>query len=304
MKKITLLFLGIAALTLNAKAQTTIFKETFGTTQLTRGTCTSVTVPGIAEAGKYDPQKNEFFTDHIWSADSHVWNAGIAYSQTSDAISKPSACDSAGTTVNIRTNNPSTFTGASGDGNLYFNASVNNSFTVTGINTSAYDNVTLSFGIYGKNTSDVTLLKLQYDSGSGLTDLGVTQISALSTKKATWLTVTGLNLPTATNLSLTFSSPNLNSANKSLPLEIRIDDILITGTATATLVKTLNQDNRKVTAFNSTIKLDGFTSGIVEIFNAQGKRVYSSVLKESIEPQLAKGLYIVKVGDFRQKISL
>lgn len=304
MKKITLLFLGIAALTFSAKAQTTIFKETFGTAQLTRGTCTSVSVPGTAEAGKYDPQKNELFTDHIWSADSHVWNAGIAYSQTSDATANSGACDDSGTTVNIRTNNPSTFTGASGDGNLYFNASVNNSFTVTGINTSGYDNVNLSFGIYGKNTSDVTLLKLQYDSGSGLTDLGTAQISALNTKKATWLTVTGLTLPAGTNLSLTFSTPDLNSANKSLPLEIRIDDILITGTATATLVKTISPDNRKVTAYNSTIKLDGFTSGNVEIFNTQGKRVYTSVLKETIELQLAKGLYIVRVGDFRQKISL
>jgi len=105
-----------------------------------------------------------------------------------------------------------------------------------------------------------------------------------------------VTLPSANNLLLKFSTPNVG--------EIRIDDIKITGTATATSVKTINPDNRKVTASNSTLKLDGFTSGNVEIYNTQGKRVFTSVLKQTIETQLAKGLYIVRVGDFRQKISL
>ena len=301
MKKTTLLSLGILALTITASAQDIIFKETFGTTQPTRGTCTSVTVPGTAEAGKYDPQKNELFTDHLWSTDSHVWNTGIVYSQTSIATSNPDACDDTGTTVNIRTNNPSTFTGASGDGNLYFNANVKNSFTVSGINTTGYDNVKLSFGIYGKNKIDVTLLKLQFNNGSGLTDLGATQIAALNTTKGTWLTVTNLALPSGSNLSLTFSTPTLNGI---APIEIRIDDIIITGTKIETSVNSLNTDNRKLTVSNSTMTLKGFTTGNIEIYNIQGKRVYTSELKETIQPQLTKGLYIVRVGDFRQKISL
>jgi len=301
MKKTTLLFLGIAALTITANAQDIIFKETFGTTQPTRGTCTSVAVPGIAEAGKYDPQKNELFTDHIWSADSHVWNNGVVYSQTSVATANPGACDDTGTTVNIRTNNPSSFTGASGDGNLYFNANVNNSFTVSGIDITGYNNVKLSFGVYGKNKTDVTLLKLQYDTGAGLTDLGATQIAALSITKATWLTVTNLTIPTATNLSLKFSTPTLNGI---APLEIRIEDILITGTKIETAVNTVNTDNRKLTVSNSTMTLSGFTTGNVEIYNIQGKKVFTSGLMETIQPQLTKGLYIVRIGDFRQKISL
>lgn len=301
MKKITLLFLGIVALSITASAQDIIFKETFGTTQPTRGTCTSVSVPGIAEAGNYDPQKNELFTDHLWSTDSHVWNDGVTYSQTSVATSNPGACDDSGTTVNIRTNNPSTFTGASGDGNLYFNANVNNSFTVSGINTSNYDNVKLSFGIYGKNKVDVTLLKLQYDNGTGLTYLGTAEIAALSTTKATWLTVSDITLPSGTNLSLIFSTPTLNGI---APIEIRIDDIIITGTAVETSVNSLNTDNRKLTVSNSTMTLKGFTTGNVEIYNIQGKRVFTSELNETIHPQLTKGLYIVRIGDFRQKISL
>ena len=301
MKKTTLLFLGIVALTLTASAQDIIFKETFGTTQPTRGTCTSVTIPGTAEAGKYDPQKNELFTDHIWSADSHVWNTGIAYSQTSVATSNPGACDDTGTTVNIRTNNPSTFSGASGEGNLYFNANVNNSFTISGINSTGYDNVKLSFGIYGKNKIDVTLLKLQFDNGSGLTNLGTAEISALSTTKATWLTVTNLSLPSVSNLSLKFSTPTLNGI---APIEIRIEDIIITGTKIETSVNSINTDNRKLIVSNSSITLIGFITGNVEIYNIQGKRVFTSELKETIQPQLTKGLYIVRIGDFRQKISL
>jgi hypothetical protein len=282
MKKITTLFLGIAALTFSANAQTTIFKETFGTPTTMKG---------------------EDIVNHVW--DNSV-STGITYSWN---FAAPVSPDTVGT-LNIRSNNPSDsiavggLSTASGFGNLYFNKSVINSFTISGINTSSFNNISLSFMIYGKNKSDVTLLKLQYDSGSGLTDVGTTQISALSTKKAIWSTVSGITLPASSNLSLTFSTPTLNVSNASAPIEIRIDDILITGTATATSVKTINPDNRKVTAFNSTLKLDGFTSGIVEIFNTQGKRVYMSAFKETIEPQLAKGLYIVRVGDFRQKISL
>jgi len=109
------------------------------------------------------------------------------------------------------------------------------------------------------------------------------------------------------NFSIRFSTPNYNtldvSGTNELP-EIRIDDIKITGTATTTSVNSLNSENRKVVASNATITLVGFTTGNVEIYNTQGKKVFASELKETIQPQLAKGLYIVRVGDFRQKISL
>jgi hypothetical protein len=301
MKKITLILLAIGIFTGFVNAQTTIFSETFGTTKATRDACTSVAVPGAAEPGKYDPQKNELFTDHDWSADSHVWNNGIAYSQTS-AIITQNACDSARTSLNIRSNNPSTtYNGASGNGNLYFNANVNNSFTISGINTLNYSGISLSFGIYGKNKSDVKFLKLQYDNGTGLTDAGSTQIAALSTTKATWLIVSGITLPARSNLSLTFSTPTLNGV---APIEIRIDDIIITGTAMSTSINSLNSENRKVYVSNSAITLKGFASGNVEIYNMQGKKVFTSHVQEFIQPDLAKGLYIVKIDDFRQKISL
>lgn len=300
MKKITLFLLSLSTLVISANAEDVIFKETFGTTQTSRGTCTTVAVPGTAEVGKYDPQKNEQFVDHVWSADSHVWNDGIVYSQTSVLTANPGACDDTGTTVNIRTNNASTFTGASGDGNLYFNANTTNSFSISGINTANYENIGLSFGIYGKNKVDVTLLKLQYNSGSGLSDVGTTQIAALSTTKATWLTVSGITLPASSSLNLIFSTPTLNA---SAPIEIRIDDIKITGTTTISSVNSLNADKNKIQVLNSTILLKGFTTGNIEIYNIQGKKVFTSDFKKTIEPQLAKGLYIVRIGDYKQKIS-
>jgi len=295
------ILIAILSIVFTANAQTTIFKETFGTTQTSRGTCTTVAIPGTAEVGKYDPQKNEQYVDHVWSADSHIWSDGVVYTQTSIATANPGACDDTGTTLNIRTNNPSTFTDASGDGNLYFNANINNSFSINGVNTSNYSNINLSFGVYGKNKADVTLIKLQYNNGSGLTDLGVTQIAALSTTKATWLTVTGITLPASTNLNLTFSTPTLNGT---APIEIRLDDIKITGILNISSVNSLNADKRKVLVSNSTLTLEGFTTGNVEIYNTQGKKVFNSTFKECISTGLTNGLYILKIGDFRQKISL
>ena len=301
MKKIKLLLAGIIVFTSFTNAQTTIFKETFGTTQTSRGTCTTVAIPGTAEVGKYDPQKNEQYVDHVWSTDSHIWNDGVVYTQTSVATANPGACDDTGTTLNIRTNNPSTFTDASGNGNLYFNANINNSFSINGLNTLNYSNINLSFRVYGKNKSDVTLIKLQYNNGSGLTDLGVTQIAALSTTKATWLAVTGITLPASTNLNLTFSTPTLNGT---APTEIRIDDIKITGISNISSVNSMNADKRKVLVSNSTLTFKGFTTGNVEIFNTQGKKVFNSTFKECISTGLTNGLYILKIGDFRQKINL
>jgi hypothetical protein len=304
MKKNTLLLIIATAFTVCTNAQTTLFSETFGTTKATRSGCTSVSVPGTAETGKYDPQKNELFTDHDWSADSHIWNNGIAYSQTSATTTTAGACDDSGTTLNIRTNNSSTLTGASGNGNLYFNANITNSFSVSGINTAGYNTINLSFEIYGKNKSDVTLLKLQYDNGSGFTDAGTTQIAALSTTKQTWLAVTGITLPASTSLNLKFSTPNTNSTNAGAPIEIRIDDIKITGSTSETSLNSLTSGNRKLTITDSGITLDGFSSGNIEIFNIQGRKVFSSGWTKTVQPQLAKGLYIFRIGDFVQKISL
>ena len=300
MKK-TLLFFGMVVFSAFISAQTTIFSETFGTTNATRGTCTSVAIPGTAETGKYDPLKNEQYTDHDWTSNSHVWNSGIAYSQTSATTTR--ACDDAGTTLNIRADNPSSLVNASGDGNLYFNANTTNSFTISGINTLNFKNITLSFEIYGKNKADVNQLKLQYDNGSGFTDIGQNQIGSLNQTKATWLQIDDIILPAGSNLSLKISTPNTNPQNANASVEISIDDIKIVGTAISSWRSNEIGNNQKVVVSNSTITLEGFTNGDIEIYTFQGKRVFISEFKDTIQPQLARGLYIIRIGNFRQKIS-
>lgn len=301
MKKITFILISILAFTGSANAQTTIFKETFGITKTNRDGCTNVAVPGTAEAGKYDPSKNENYLAHDWNDSTHVWNAGVAYAQTSAATATAGACDAAETTLNIRTNNPSSYTGASGNGNLYFNANQTNTFTIRGINSHNYTNISLSFAVYGKNKSDVTFLKVQCDTGTGLADIATTQIAALSTTKATWLTVTGATLPTSDSLLLKFSSPNLNGT---APIEIRIDDVKVTGTLNVSSVNTTNVDTRKLYMTSSGLSFNGFTDETVQIFNTQGKRVYSAQVRDLIQTNLPTGLYIVKAGNFTQKINL
>jgi len=301
MKK-TLLFLGMVVFSACVSAQTTIFLETFGTTKTTRGNCSTV-VSGTAEVGKYNPLKDEQYTDHDWHPNSHVWNNGIAYSQTSVAT-VAGTCDNAGTSLNIRADYPSSITGSSGNGNLSFTASTANSFTISGINTQNYKKVMLSFAILGLNTADAIQLKLQYDNGSGLTDVGQNPIGSLNTDKMTWLQVNDIPLPTGSIFRLKFSTPITNPLNTNNPVEIRIDDIKIIGTAITTSDDDIFlNNNQKVVVSNPTITLEGFTRGDIEIYTFQGKRVFLSEFRETIQPQLSKGLYIIRIGNFRQKIS-
>ena len=292
MKKITLLFLGIAALTITANAQDIIFKETFGTTLANRDGCVTGTL-----SSQYDASKCEKYADHVWDASSHVWNSGIVYTPVSRVTTND--CDSSGTTLNIRTNNPSSYTNASGNGNLYFNSNTTNSFTISGISgivNNTYERYTLSFGIFGKNAGDSKKIIVQYsDNGGALTNIAVTNIAALTSAKGKWEFISEVIVPVSNNLSIKFSTPTSG--------EIRIDDVTIIGSL-STLNKNLNTDNRKLTVSNSIITFTGFTTGNVEIYNTQGKKVFTSVLSETIQPQLSKGFYIVRVGDFRQKISL
>jgi len=286
MKKNTLFLISFSVLTLIANAQTTVFKETFGTPTT---------------------QKGENIVNHVWD---NAASTGITYSWTRV---DPAGTDTVGS-INIRTNNPSDslviggLATASGHGNLYFNAKTTNSFTISGINTASYNNINLTFMTYGKNKADVTLLKLQYDSGSGLIDAGTTQIAALSTTKGTWQTLSNITLPASSSLTLKFSTPTTNSLNLvagvAQPIEIRIDDVKITGTSVLSALNSLKAENSRIKVLNSTLSLKEFTSGNIEIYNIQGKKVFTSDFKETIKPLLAKGIYIIKIGDYKQKISL
>jgi hypothetical protein len=270
MKKISIFFFGMTVLVLSANAQSKIFSETFG---------------------KPSDSKNEII-------DSHVWDNGapVSYSWTQVSGTPGS--------LNVRTsgtlsNDPSKgYASASGSGNLYFNGDITNSFTIKNITTSDYTNIQLSFGIIGSKTAgDAKKLKVEYSTNStDFTQIAVSNLNNLNATITNWEVISGVSLPAASNLSLKFSTPNAG--------EIRLDDIIISGTSNSTSVNSLSSDARKIIVSNSTIILTGFTTGQLDIYNILGERVFTSELKETIQPQLPTGIYVVKIGNFIQKIYL
>jgi len=111
-------------------------------------------------------------------------------------------------------------------------------------------------------------------------------------------------LPASSTLSLKFATPTTNSANSSAPIEIRIDDVKIIGTPSATATPSASNNPRKVVVTNGIITFNGFSNEMVEVFNSQGLKVFSSKVTESVQPNLPNGLYIVKATNFQQKIIL
>jgi len=109
------------------------------------------------------------------------------------------------------------YTGASGITNVFMGTTVGNArdFIISGINTSAYTNVQLAFGL---NTNSTTLfLTLEYSTdGTNFTPVSFTNPTATG-----WSLISGLSLPAAANLTLKFSKNNT--------AQFRIDDVLITG---------------------------------------------------------------------------
>jgi hypothetical protein len=273
MKKITFFAILFFAAISSVKAQTVFYTETFGTPALDSPVVT------VGES------KNELLQNHVW--DTNI----VTYSWTLVDNADPLLPG----TINVRNNNPSTYVGASGVGNLYFNANAINSFTITG-NTNGFSNVKLSFGIFGKAAGDSKKMVVEYslDGGTQFVPIAATEIAALTSAAKGWELISNISFPTATSVKLKFSTPNLG--------EIRIDDVKLAGTGISAIPQ-FNNDNQKLTVSNATINLEGFNTGNVEIFNLQGKKVFTSEIVKTLQPKLQKGLYIVKIGDFKQKIT-
>ncbi|MDD5184004.1 MAG: hypothetical protein PHS84_01945 [Paludibacter sp.] len=236
-------------------------------------------------------EKTEVLTKHVWDYDSST--AGITYSWTYDEAVSPDSVAS----INVRFNNPSSgYTDVTGNGNLYFNSSVNNTFTISG-NTSDFDNILLSFGIFGKNSGDAKKLVVQYAvNGGSFSSIAADKIASVNAIAKTWEWISTVSVPSANILSLKFSTPTGG--------EIRIDDVVLQGVKKNTAVIQPDSDRRKIIVSNSSITLQGFSEGKIEIYTIQGKKVFSSELIETINPQLRSGLYIIKIGNFTQKICL
>lgn len=114
------------------------------------------------------------------------------------------------------TGSSSLYTGASGSGNVFLGTATSNfkDFLISGINTTGYNGITLSFGLIKSGTGSLSVL---------VSSDGVTYTALTITESTTWTLVTAVGaIPATANLRIKFEKNNGAS--------YRIDDIRLTGT--------------------------------------------------------------------------
>ena len=138
----------------------------------------------------------------------------------------------------VRTSTPSTgYTGASGNGNIYFNATsvIGTSGTInvviSNINTSSYTNLVLSFGFLKTNNAWSNEVVVEVSS-NGTTWTSLTMSPSTGTGTASvwqYLTASG-SIPSTANLRIRFRYASTSSTNT-----VRIDDIKLVGCLVPTM---------------------------------------------------------------------
>ncbi|NNT70859.1 choice-of-anchor D domain-containing protein [Flavobacterium sp. IMCC34852] len=128
-------------------------------------------------------------------------------------------------TTDVRTSTPSTgYAGASGNGNVFITSTIGNSFQISGINTSGYTSLSLSFGQHKSTTGSTGSDLLVEVSSDGTTYTALTYTRATGTGTAVWALVTPTGtIPSTTNLRIRFRQT-------ATATQYRIDDVVLTGT--------------------------------------------------------------------------
>jgi len=192
------------------------------------------------------------------------------------------------------------YTGASGAGCLFLGATTNATLpekfiTISGIDTSQYENLSLSFGNYNGVSGNSIVPKLEVsEDGSNWTTLSYSRV-ATNTSVWEYATASG-TIPATANLRIRFTNP-VNSN-----IEYRIDDLKLVGT------HTLAVNNSKKEKFN--IYPTVVTNGIICVTSASNQTkkitIYDSTAKLVISrgtdkeinvSQLPKGTYIINVEE-------
>ena len=139
------------------------------------------------------------------------------------------------TSPDVRTTSPSsTYTGFSASGNVFFTTTNNIYLAISNINTSAYSNISLSLGFLHSTTAVLTqsnfAIEVCTDYVSATNSGTWTALTFSSTSTSTWnlLSPAG-SIPSSSTLTIRFTQKQTNQ-------QIRIDDIVLTGTAQATSV--------------------------------------------------------------------
>ncbi len=201
----------------------------------------------------------------------------------------------------IRTTFTSTgYTGASGGGCLFLGATTTATLpekfiTISGVDTSQHNNLSLSFGHYNGVTGNSIVPKVEVsEDGTNWTSLSYSRIV---TNASVWEYVTAAGtIPTTPNLRIRFTNPV--SSN----IGFRVDDIKLKGT------QTLAVNNVKKEHFN--IYPTVVTHGIicitssnnqtknVNIYDSSAKLVISRGTDKEINiSQLPKGTYVMNVEE-------
>lgn len=246
-----LLLLIVLCSFVKVQAQDVLFKEDFGT-------ATS--------------EKEELIEDHVWS---YLPETGIGYTYTG--------------ALNVRTNNPSDYTDASGDGNLYFNGEPS-VFTISGIKTSGYTDILLSFGVFGKDAGQAKEMTVSYKDGDNdeVLLLDLNNVGLTATKK-TWELLSDIpDLPASESLSLIFASKGI--------AEIRIDDVIIKGVKNTSGIVSDTKVTPRIYNKGKTLYTSGIEKGNIEIISITGSTVAVYPAASMVQLNLPKGSYIAKSG--------
>ena len=127
-------------------------------------------------------------------------------------------------TGDVRVTTPSsTYTGASGGGNVYLTSTAGKYFQIDGINTSAYSsaNIQMTFGYLTATFATVQVI-LEYSTNASSSNPTWTPITFTNNTSASWnlVSIPGGVLPSSSTLSLRFTQPTVAG-------QIRIDDIKV-----------------------------------------------------------------------------
>lgn len=137
-------------------------------------------------------------------------NSGFTFTGTADVRS---------TTVS------SGYTGASGGGNVFVTNSIGRFFEISGINTTGYSDLALSFGQYKSTSAGSNELVVEV-SPDGTTYTPLTYSRATGSGTSNWLKIEPAGtIPSAANLRIRFTQTSTGP-------QFRIDDVVLSGTST------------------------------------------------------------------------
>lgn len=198
----------------------------------------------------------------------------------------------AGTADVRNTSVSTTYTGASAGGNVLFNA-LNENLIISGIDTSEYENIKLSFG-HNKtvnNSSNELTVEISAD-GTVWTPLSYSRPAGSGTNGWVLITPEGV-IPSTENLRIRFNTSTVSGG-----LQFRIDDVALTGSAI--VLATGNTAAAKVNLVKNTVVANTIffaAKSDIQVINVNGQVVKTASVNEnsSLEvSSLTKGIYIVK----------